>query len=266
MKKKLVLIISTLVVLSFIFFIVDYIRIKNMKLPVLCIKYSTYLDGGSSEYLGLGYKVIVYKESSIGEKSTIKDIKIGSIFMKFNKPDYFLDKKIKLINNLSAVNYCTLYNPFKGTIVLNNLDNSYLISEIIKSLQEYYKDENNLENEIINPSYTFEIKFDTLGDDIWYTVFSNNKNIIDLLKNADIYNKLVITENDIHDVKLTRIINNKEAVITDKGLIRLVLDNYYDNTNSNSEILVEYKLKDTNKILKGSLLKNKIPLQINNLF
>ncbi len=47
-----------------IFFTVDYIRAKNQKLPIFCSKLFglfSYQDGGTVEYIGLGYKVISFK-------------------------------------------------------------------------------------------------------------------------------------------------------------------------------------------------------------
>lgn len=41
-----------------IFFSVDYVRVKNDKLPIFCFKLGGLQDGGTIYYIGLGYKVI----------------------------------------------------------------------------------------------------------------------------------------------------------------------------------------------------------------
>lgn len=57
LKKVIVIIFS----LTIIFFIVDYNCVKNQKEPIFCrINFSGYNDGGTEEYLGLGYKVILF--------------------------------------------------------------------------------------------------------------------------------------------------------------------------------------------------------------
>lgn len=65
MKKKIkiiLLIIVIIAVLRIIFFTVDSNRVKNNQKPLFCIKTSTLLDGGTIEYLGIGYKGQIINE------------------------------------------------------------------------------------------------------------------------------------------------------------------------------------------------------------
>lgn len=75
MKKieKIALIVFLAVILiSIIFFQVDYARVKRGKEPIFSIKIATYLDGGTTDYLGLGYKII-----NFNRLSGYDEIKIG---------------------------------------------------------------------------------------------------------------------------------------------------------------------------------------------
>lgn len=54
----MILIIAVIIWLSF--FLIDYNCAKNNKTPIFCIKFDSYWDGGTKEYLGLGYKIIKY--------------------------------------------------------------------------------------------------------------------------------------------------------------------------------------------------------------
>lgn len=73
--KKIIISLIILVVLGLIFFTVDYNRVKNQKKPLFCIYdiRGSYQDGGTQEYLGLGYKVIDFHklESFLSENVEI---------------------------------------------------------------------------------------------------------------------------------------------------------------------------------------------------
>ncbi len=89
MNKKLknvliiILILVALVLLVLTFFLVDSSRAKNGQKPIFCIKRpGEYLDGGTKEYYGLGYKVICFH--TIGGYN---EVKIGSFKMQYNDFD-----------------------------------------------------------------------------------------------------------------------------------------------------------------------------------
>ncbi|OZM56279.1 hypothetical protein CIB95_12715 [Lottiidibacillus patelloidae] len=54
--------IAIIVIGPFIMFGVDYGQAKNQKPPIFAGKTSVYKDGGTTEYTGIGYKVIDYNE------------------------------------------------------------------------------------------------------------------------------------------------------------------------------------------------------------
>ena len=73
-----------IVIAGIIFFIVDYNRVKNNLRPVFCIEnpVNAVKDGGTVEFLGLGYKVIDFHTVA-----GFDDIKIGTWFMNYNDFD-----------------------------------------------------------------------------------------------------------------------------------------------------------------------------------
>lgn len=75
--KVIVLILVLLIIMAILFFLVDLQQVKNNRDPIFCINTLTYRDGGSKEYLGLGYKIIKYHNNSG------KDFEIGTYFLKY---------------------------------------------------------------------------------------------------------------------------------------------------------------------------------------
>lgn len=71
MKKGLVLFFKILVLIAFVVWVgivfVDYFKTRNDKMPVFCIKETTYEyeDGKTYECVGLGYKMYKYNRDSI---------------------------------------------------------------------------------------------------------------------------------------------------------------------------------------------------------
>ena len=84
-----VAIIAVIIIISGIFFMVDYLRVTNKKAPIFCIAVSeAYDDGGSNELYGMFYKVNKYVYHTEGQ--TIYEI--GPFWLEF-------DKQYKLKNN-----------------------------------------------------------------------------------------------------------------------------------------------------------------------
>lgn len=84
MKKVLkitFIILEIIILLTLIFFIIDYSRVKNGQRPIFCIPHlgGTIKDGGTIEYFGLGYKVIDFHTIA-----GFDDIKIGTWFMDYD--------------------------------------------------------------------------------------------------------------------------------------------------------------------------------------
>ena len=77
--KIFCIILLVIIILVIVFFIVDYNRVKNSNTPMFCINIGTLRDGGSVEYLGLGYKVIDFNTLD-----GYDDIKIGTWFINYD--------------------------------------------------------------------------------------------------------------------------------------------------------------------------------------
>lgn len=69
--KKLFIVILIIALVWILFFSVDYIRVKQQKLPIFCFNFFdlyAYRDGGTVEYIGFGYKVIDFHKLVYGEE------------------------------------------------------------------------------------------------------------------------------------------------------------------------------------------------------
>jgi len=73
------IILLTILILVLVFLLTDVIRIENSKEPIFCVSIGQYLDGGTKEYYGLGYKIIDY---NILEG--FNGYKVGTYFMKYD--------------------------------------------------------------------------------------------------------------------------------------------------------------------------------------
>lgn len=80
----LFIIIGIMVVLGILFFVVDYNRVQKQEKPIFCIQNPAGIisDGGTTEYFGLGYKIIDFHTLA-----GYDDIKIGSWLMDYNDFD-----------------------------------------------------------------------------------------------------------------------------------------------------------------------------------
>lgn len=156
MKKKLKIIgiiVAIIIILGVIFFTVDYNRVKKQENPIFCIKTATFLDGGTTEYIGLGYKVIDFNKLN-----GYDEMKIGTLFMDlddFSAEIEVYDKKfeeeINKMTSNKSVNFTKTYNVITD---LKNTDqtgeyNYYVINQyqlgeptVVKISSEYKLQEN----------------------------------------------------------------------------------------------------------------------------
>lgn len=122
MKKKIkiiLLIIVIIAVLGIIFYSVDSNRAKNNQKPLFCIKTGILSDGGTIEYLGIGYKVIDFHTLA-----GFDDVKIGTWSMDYD--DYRTEMKVYEDRRFEELN---------GIIVIKNgdINNENLIENFINS-------------------------------------------------------------------------------------------------------------------------------------
>ena len=102
--KILLIILEIIIVLGIIFFAIDYYRVNNNEKPIFCIKSpaGAIRDGGTTEYFGIGYKVIDFNTTE-----GFDDIKIGTWFMKYNDFSDEIEKynknKNKTVASIEAI-------------------------------------------------------------------------------------------------------------------------------------------------------------------
>ena len=77
--KKLITIILVLIVLITTFFCADVYKILNNEEPIFSIKKVVYEDGGTTEYMGLGYKIFKIRKIEY----SMDQIKFGTIFSSY---------------------------------------------------------------------------------------------------------------------------------------------------------------------------------------
>lgn len=99
--KVALIILGVFIILGLIFFAVDYNRVKNGENPIFCINTATANDGGTKEYLGLGYKVIDFNRLD-----GYDEVKIGTWSMQYE------DFENEYNNNVSNIN-----------VIVNGYDN-----------------------------------------------------------------------------------------------------------------------------------------------
>ena len=109
--KVVLIILGVIIIFALIFFAVDYNRAKNGEKPIFCLNTAIANDGGTKEYLGLGYKVIDFNRLDGYDK-----VKIGTYFMKYE-------------------DFENEYNNYTEDIVENNINETKLLKEIPQEYQ-----------------------------------------------------------------------------------------------------------------------------------
>lgn len=85
MKRRRV-IICIILIIWFLFFITDFSLARTNKSPIFAIPITIYKDGGSTEYYGLGYKVIKYVNLTVERGTEVVKIDFGTWFLRFSPP------------------------------------------------------------------------------------------------------------------------------------------------------------------------------------
>ena len=75
--EKIILIIFFALIM--VFLITDIIMLELGKTPVFCIRAGRYLDGGTTVYIGMGYKIIDYNVLD-----GYDGYKVGTLFMRYD--------------------------------------------------------------------------------------------------------------------------------------------------------------------------------------
>ena len=225
--KVLLIILGAIIILGLIFFAVDYSRVQRQETPIFCINYATANDGGTNEYLGLGYKVIDFNRVN-----GYDEMKIGSWPMKYE------DFEKEYNNYIDDTNI-----TIKGYINLPNItiegEDALILKQI---LSDFVYD-----GELCNGIYSYEI---IINDEEHYMVKRDCKAIEKGDKQADITEEQLnsieeIIEKNIDEQKLLEEIPQEYSmeqaikdgcvVISNAVFNKDELDSFIANTTANNE-------------------------------
>lgn len=225
--KVLLIILGAIIILGLIFFAVDYSRVQRQETPIFCINYATANDGGTNEYLGLGYKVIDFNRVN-----GYDEMKIGSWLMKYE------DFEKEYNNYIDDTNI-----TIKGYINLPNItiegEDALILKQI---LSDFVYD-----GELCNGIYSYEI---IINDEEHYMVKRDCKAIEKGDKQADITEEQLnsieeIIEKNIDEQKLLEEIPQEYSmeqaikdgcvVISNAVFNKDELDSFIANTTANNE-------------------------------
>ena len=143
--KVVLIILGVIVIFGLIFFTVDYNRVKNGKNPIFCINIAIANDGGTMEYLGLGYKVIDFNRLDGYDA-----IKIGTWSMKYEDFEEEYNSHISntkvIVNNYDNIPSITITGEealiikqiLNGFTYNNELCDGIYSYEIIINEEEHY--------------------------------------------------------------------------------------------------------------------------------
>jgi len=193
--KILAVFIGVVIILGIIFFTTDYIRINNGKDPIFSLKVGVYRDGGTVEYLGLGYKVIDYNTLD-----GYDEIKIGTWFIRYEVPK--LDDNTIKNPLISQLGYVNLEEIPQNYTIDNAIADGFVV---ITHNRIYHKDklDNFIENVNNNQEDSIVIVQPTIeGDIIIKQVIYNKTNYILQVDNtrdrfSAIEDRVIKIDNDI---------------------------------------------------------------------
>ena len=229
--KILLIILGVIIILGLTFFAVDYNRVQKQEKPIFCVKDAIANDGGTEEYLGLGYKVIDFNRYN-----GYDEMKIGSWFMKYEDFEDEYNYENNDISNTKVV--VNGYNNIPSITMID--DNAIAIKQILNGFT--------YDGELCNGIYSYEI---IINDEEHYMVKQDCNAIEKGDKQADITEEQLnsieeIIEKNIDEQKLLEEIPQEysmQQAIKD-GCVVIVgntvfnksrLDSFITNTNANNE-------------------------------
>ena len=226
--KVALIILGVILILGLIFFMVDYNRVKNGEKPIFCINTATANDGGTKEYLGLGYKVIDFNRLD-----GYDEVKIGTWSMKYEDfeneyNDYVSDTKV-IVNEYNNIPSITITG--EDALIIKQILNEFTYnSELCDGIYSY---------EItINDEEHYKVKRDCMAIErenkqtkITKIVLESIENIIE--NNIDEKKQL---EEIPQDYPMNQAIKDGCVVMSNNAVFNKgMLDSFIDNTNVNNK-------------------------------
>ena len=209
--KVVLIILGVIIMLGLIFFAVDYNRAKNGEKPIFCINTAIANDGGTKEYLGLGYKVIDFKRLD-----GYDEVKIGTWSMKYEDFENEYSNYTKELSNTKIPQYYPMNQAIKdGCVVMSNN------AVFNKSMLDSFIDNTNVINKDRKSDFIRFVQYTIEGDAI----------ITDLEYKADV--GYILTTDNTRDAfgADTRVIKNSDIpsrfytidLVENKDLIDIAL-------------------------------------------
>ena len=229
MKKgiKIFLIaLGIIIILGLIFFGVDYNRVKNGENPIFCIRNlaGIYMDGGTVEYFGLGYKVIDFNMLN-----GYDEIKIGSWFMKYKDfeneyNDYVSNTKV-IVNDYDNIPSITITG--EDALIIKQILNEFTYnSELCNGIYSYKITIDDEEDYMVKRD-CMAIEKGSKQTEITKITLESIENIIE--NNIDERKQL---EEIPQDYPMNQAIKDGCVVMSDNAVFnKSMLDSFIDNTN-----------------------------------
>ena len=227
MKKVLELIVAiiiAIVVLGGVTFLIDCSSIKSGKKPIIAVSVSQWDDGGTTEYMGLGYRIIDFNMLN-----GYDDIKIGSWFMRAEdfKVEYEKYNNIEIIKPAEDENL--------EDMISDNISGDVSISGEDIVIENVSGDMESSDNEIINTVSGDEENIEIVSGDSIIDV-SGDTEIKE--ENENIFNAVIIGINNNNII--VQALQN-ESINSSADMFSFSLN---ESNNSNAiEFLVGQKVK-----------------------
>ena len=188
--KILLIILGVIIILGLTFFTVDYNRVQKQEKPIFCVKDAIANDGGTEEYLGLGYKVIDFNRYN-----GYDEMKIGSWFMKYED---FEDEYKEYGSAVEEIDPEVVINGY------NNMPDITITGEDTTKIKQIL-DGFSYDGELCDGIYSYEI---IINDEEHYMVKQDCKAIEKGDKQAD------ITEEELKSIEdiIEKNINEHELI------------------------------------------------------
>ena len=190
--KVVLIILGVIIILGLIFFAVDYNRVRNGEKPIFCINTANANDGGTKEYLGLGYKVIDFNRLD-----GYDEVKIGAWSMKYEDfENEYIENNIDERKQLEEIpqDYPMNQAIKDGCVVMSNN------AVFNKSMLDSFIDNTNVNNKDRKSDFIRFVQYTIEGDAI----------ITDLEYKADV--GYILTTDNTRDAfgADTRVIKNSD--------------------------------------------------------
>ena len=223
--KVALIILGVIIILVLIFFMVDYNRVKNGEKPIFCINTANANDGGTKEYLGLGYKIIDFNRLD-----GYDEVKIGTWSMKYEdfENEYNANANV-IVNGYDNIPSITITG--EDAIIIKQILNEFTYNgELCDGIYSY---------EItINDEEHYKVKRDCMAIErenkqtkITKIVLESIENIIE--NNIDEKKQL---EEIPQDYPMNQAIKDGCVVMSNNAVFNKgMLDSFIDNTNVNNK-------------------------------